>query len=137
MDAPRRNVYRDLRVGIGLVGVVAYGEAEFYRGPVGRNTVDSEFSIDGVTALPRVDIIYAHANMSADLIDAAIRNGAKGIVVAGVGDGNMTTPALDALAKAGLCPARTHRLAALRTMLSTGSIASIRRRTAASDHPSA
>ena len=49
--------------------------------------------------LPRVDILYAHANMDADLIDAAIKNGAKGIVVAGVGDGNMTKPALDALAE--------------------------------------
>ena len=28
----------------GLVGTVAYGEAEFYRGAVGRHTVDSEFS---------------------------------------------------------------------------------------------
>ena len=57
----------------------------------------TEFSVDGLDKLPRVDIIYAHANMSADLIDAAVRNGAKGIVVAGVGDGNMTTPALEAL----------------------------------------
>jgi L-asparaginase len=55
-----------------------------------------------------------HANMSADLIDAAIRNGAKGIVVAGVGDGNMTTPALDALtaaAKNGIVVVRSTRLA--------------------------
>ena len=33
--------------------------------------------------LPRVDIIYAHANMSPDLIDAAVADGAKGIVIAG------------------------------------------------------
>src|SRR6186713_3174243 len=32
----------------GLIGTVAYGEAEFFRGPVGRNTLDSEFSLDGV-----------------------------------------------------------------------------------------
>jgi hypothetical protein len=32
--------------------------------------------------------------------DAAVANGAKGIVVAGVGDGNFTTPALDALKRA-------------------------------------
>jgi L-asparaginase len=38
--------------------------------------------------------------MSPDLIDAAVANGAKGLVVAGVGDGNMTTPALDALKRA-------------------------------------
>jgi L-asparaginase len=61
----------------------------------------------------RVDIVYAHANMSADLIDAAVANGAKGIVVAGVGDGNMTTPALDALKRAiqkGVAVVRSTRL---------------------------
>ena len=50
----------------------------------------SEFSVDKLDKLPRVDVIYAHANMSADLIDAAVKNGAQGIVIAGVGDGNMT-----------------------------------------------
>ncbi len=38
--------------------------------------------------------------MSPDLIDAAVANGAKGLVIAGVGDGNMTTPALDAIKRA-------------------------------------
>jgi L-asparaginase len=74
----------------------------------------SDFSIDSLDKLPRVDIIYAHANMSADLIDAAIKNGAKGLVIAGVGDGNMTTPALDALTKAaesGVVVVRSTRLA--------------------------
>jgi L-asparaginase len=60
----------------------------------------SEFAVDKLETLPRVDILYAHANMSADLIEAAVKNGAKGIVIAGVGDGNMTTPALDACTKA-------------------------------------
>ena len=82
----------------GLIGTVAYGEAEFYRGAVGKNTVDSEFSLDGVTALPRVDIVMAHENMDGALIDAAVAAGAKGVVIAGVGNGNMTKPALDALA---------------------------------------
>ena len=62
----------------GLVGTVAYGEAEFYRGPVGRNTVDSEFSLDGVTALPRVDIVMAHENMDGAIIDAAAAAGREG-----------------------------------------------------------
>jgi L-asparaginase len=98
----------------GLVGVVAYGEAEFYRGAVGRNTVDSEFSLDGVTALPRVDIIMAHENMDGALIEASVAAGAKGIVVAGVGNGNMTKPALDALAaqaKKGIVCVRSTRVA--------------------------
>jgi L-asparaginase len=82
----------------GLVGTVAYGEAEFYRGPVGRHTTESVFSLDGVTALPRVDIIMAHENMDGALIDAAAAAGAKGVVIAGVGNGNLTAPAVKALA---------------------------------------
>jgi L-asparaginase len=83
----------------GLIGTVAYGTVDFYRGPVGRNTTKSEFSLDGVTALPRVDIIVAHENMDGKLIDAAVAAGAKGVVIAGVGNGNMTKSAVDALAK--------------------------------------
>jgi L-asparaginase len=83
----------------GLIGTVAYGTVEFYRGPVGRNTTESEFSLDGVTALPRVDIIMAYENMDGALIDAAVAAGAKGLVIAGVGNGNLTEPAVKELAK--------------------------------------
>jgi L-asparaginase len=83
----------------GLVGTVAYGEIEFYRLPVGKHTDDSEFSLTGVTALPRVDIIMAHENMDGALIDAAVAAGARGIVIAGVGNGNMTEAAVTTLAR--------------------------------------
>jgi len=83
----------------GLIGTVAYGQAEFYRGPVGRHTTQSDFSVQGVKALPRVDIIMAHENMDGALIDAAVAAGAKGIVIAGVGNGNMTEAAVNALAR--------------------------------------
>jgi L-asparaginase len=97
----------------GLIGTVAYGECEFFRGPVGRNTVDSEFSLDKVTELPRVDIVMAHENMDGAMINAAVAAGAKGIVIAGVGNGNMTAPALDALAavaKKGVICVRSSRV---------------------------
>jgi L-asparaginase len=83
----------------GLIGTVAYGTVEFYRGPVGRHTADSEFSLTGVTQLPRVDIIMAYENMDGALIDAAVAAGAKGIVIAGVGNGNLTDTAVKTLAK--------------------------------------
>jgi L-asparaginase len=82
----------------GLIGTVAYGKTEFFRGPIGKHTADTEFSLTGVTALPRVDIIMAHENMDGALIDAAAAAGAKGIVIAGVGNGNLTAPAVKALA---------------------------------------
>jgi L-asparaginase len=98
----------------GLVGTIAYGDAEFFRGPVGKNTFESDFSLDGVTTLPRVDIIMAHENMDGALIEAAAATGAKGIVVAGVGNGNMTESALKALAaqaKKGVVCVRASRVA--------------------------
>jgi L-asparaginase len=82
----------------GLVGAALFGKNVWYRSPAQVHTTKSEFSIPAnQTTLPRVDILYAHANMSPDLITAAAKNGAKGIVIAGVGDGNMTAPAWDAL----------------------------------------
>ena len=97
----------------GLIGTVAYGEIEWYRGPVGKNTVTSDFSVDKNTVLPRVDIVMATENMDGALIDAAAAAGAKGIVIAGVGNGNMTKTALDALAaqaKKGVVSVRSSRV---------------------------
>jgi L-asparaginase len=98
----------------GLIGTVAYGEIEFFRGPVGRNTVETEFSLDGVASLPRVDVIMAHENMDGALIEAAVAAGARGLVIAGVGNGNMTAAALAALAaqaKKGVVCVRASRVA--------------------------
>jgi len=98
----------------GLIGTIAYGVPEWYRGPVGKNTVTSEFSVDKNTVLPRVDIIMAYENMDGKIIDAAAASGAKGLVIAGVGNGNMTKSALDALAaqaKKGIVCVRSTRVA--------------------------
>ena len=98
----------------GLIGTVAYGKAEFHRGPIGKHTMDSEFSLQGVTTLPRVDIIMAYENMDGALIDAAAAAGAKGIVIAGVGNGNLTAAAVTALAaqaKKGVVAVRSTRVA--------------------------
>src|SRR5215211_1062962 len=98
----------------GLIGTIAYGEPEWYRGPVGKNTVNSEFTVDKSTVLPRVDIIMAYENMDGKIIDAAVASGAKGLVIAGVGNGNMTASALKALggqAKKGVVSVRSSRVA--------------------------
>ena len=84
----------------GLIGVCLFDNREFVRSPARAHTTATPFKVAAGQTLPRVDIIYAHAGMSPDLIDAAVANGAKGLVIAGVGDGNMTTPALDAMGRA-------------------------------------
>jgi L-asparaginase len=80
----------------GLAGLVHAGRIHFYAPPVRRHTTQSEFAVGKIPPLPRVDIIYAHAGMGRELIDAAVRAGARGLVIAGVGDGNLNATALAA-----------------------------------------
>lgn len=63
--------------------------------------------------LPRVDIVYAHADMDATQIQDAVQHDAKGIVLAGVGDGNASKAALDAMeaaARKGIVVVRSTRV---------------------------
>jgi L-asparaginase len=85
---------------VGLVGVCLFDDREFVRSPARAHTTATPFEVATGQVLPRVDVIYAHAGMSPDVIDGAVANGAKGLIVAGVGDGNMTTPALEAVKRA-------------------------------------
>ncbi|MBL9188235.1 MAG: type II asparaginase [Opitutaceae bacterium] len=86
----------------GLAGLVNAGRLHLYGPPVRRHTARSEFApLAGLVApLPRVDILYAHAGLGRDLFDAAVRAGARGLVIAGVGDGNLSAAALAACAQA-------------------------------------
>ncbi len=96
----------------GLAGLVSSGRIHFYGSPVRRHTLGSEFRIRAAGALPRVEIVYAHAGMGRELIDAAVRGGARGLVIAGVGNGNLGAAALRAAAaasRAGLAVVRSSR----------------------------
>ncbi len=98
----------------GIVGVAAYGKNDFYNTPQWKHTTASEFDISRVDKLPRVDIVFACADMPRDLIDASVTNGAKGIVVAGVGNGNMNKASLEAAVNAvkkGVVVVRSTRVA--------------------------
>jgi len=84
----------------GAIGSVIFGEVTFFHKSYGLNTTSSAFSIDGLSGLPRVDIFYACADASADLIDYMVKAGSKGIVIAGVGDGNVNAASLEAIKRA-------------------------------------
>jgi L-asparaginase len=64
------------------------------QGPGPKRTT---YELPAEAQLPRVEIVYSHANMDAAPIEDAMSHGAKGIVLAGVGDGNTSKQALDAL----------------------------------------
>lgn len=73
----------------------------------------SPYTLPAVGQLPRVEIVYAHSNMDASQIDHAIADNAKGIVIAGIGDGNVSKAALAAMeraAKMGIVVVRSSRV---------------------------
>ena len=98
----------------GLIGVASYGKNDFYSTPAWKHTTQTEFDIATVDRLPRVDIIFVSVDMAPDLIESAAANGAKGLVMAGVGNGNMNKVSVDAAArvvKKGVVVVRSSRVA--------------------------
>ncbi len=98
----------------GPAGKVTYGVVEYYRYNSRNYGMASDFSIEGVSKMPRVDVVYGCTDMPADLIDASVKLGAKGIVIAGVGNGNMNKAALEAcqrVVKDGVVVVRASRVA--------------------------
>ncbi|WP_341711244.1 asparaginase [Erythrobacter sp.] len=64
-------------------------------------------------ALPHVEVVYAHAGMDAGQVEGALSRGARGVVLAGMGQGNAPTTVLDALeaaAKDGVLVVRASRV---------------------------
>ena len=98
----------------GRAGVMNTGKAYFFFPNNKRHTTKSQFSVDGVKPeeLPRVEIVYSYANFGRDTIDYLVQKGVKGIVLAGVGDGNTTDTAMAGLvdaAKKGVAVVRATR----------------------------
>jgi L-asparaginase len=98
----------------GRAGVMNVGTLHLFSKNTKRHTTRSEFSIEGKNTndLPRVDIIYSYANFGPDVVDFLVKAGAKGIVLAGVGDGNSTDAVIAALsdaAKKGVAVVRATR----------------------------
>ncbi len=86
----------------GPAGYVDPASVRFVEPPPLSTQTRPRFKLPAKAPLPRVDIIYSHANMTADQINEALKGGAppKGFVLAGVGDGNSSKAVIDALAEA-------------------------------------
>jgi len=81
----------------GLLGVVDRDRVTFFRQILSRHTVTSEFDLNAVTALPRVDVLMVYQGANGDLIRAAVDAGAKGLVMAGAGAGAISGTQADGL----------------------------------------
>jgi L-asparaginase len=81
----------------GLLGVVDADEVVYYRDTVRRHTKRSEFAVNGLDTLPRVDIVMVYQGASGDLIRAAVDAGARGLVIASAGAGAVSGTQAEAL----------------------------------------
>jgi L-asparaginase len=81
----------------GELGIADAETVRFYRSPLRRQTI----SVTAGTTLGRVEIVYNYAGADGRLIRALIREeGLAGLVVAGLGLGNVTAGVAEAIAEA-------------------------------------
>jgi L-asparaginase len=73
---------------MGVLGYADPDKIEYYRTPHRRHTVNSEFDVTSMGALPYVGVIYIHTGTRPGEADAIVKMGAKGLVIAGSGAGS-------------------------------------------------
>ena len=103
-DVVKTNTFRVETFKPNELGFLGYadsdGEVVFYRAPLRRHTTATEFRVDDLESLPRVDIVYCYAGSDELLIDAVRANGSDGLVLAGFGGGSFPPRATEAAARA-------------------------------------
>ena len=90
-EVTKQNSYRVETFGTRELGFLGYLDSDlkpmFYREPVRRHTYQTEFDVDGLSALPKVYIVYAYEGADDLVVRALIDAKAPGIVIAGMGAG--------------------------------------------------
>lgn len=84
----------------GIIGYVYNGEAHILQVPGNRHTKRSEFDVSKLDRLPKVGIVYSYANASPLPLQAFIDARFDGVVIAGVGDGNIYKDMFEVAVKA-------------------------------------
>ena len=82
-DAQRLDAFRSPQYG--ALGTVDAERVRFTRAPIKRHTTASEFDVREIDGLPRVDVLLFYQGATPDLVEAAVRLGARGLVLAVAG----------------------------------------------------
>jgi L-asparaginase len=93
-DVTKTNTYRVETFRSGDLGFIGYADADriaYYRRPEKRHTVDSEFAVEPVGDLPKVEIVYGYVESDARVVIDALRAaGTRGFVFTGTGAGMLS-----------------------------------------------
>ena len=71
---------------IGAIGIIRDGEVFYYETTAKVHTVNTEFDVTGIDALPKVSIVYFHADADESMLAYAAEH-SDGVVLAGAGAG--------------------------------------------------
>lgn len=82
------------------LGTIDQGRARFVRDLVTRHNGTSEFDAGTLPRMPRVDLLVTYQQAPGDLVDAVVRAGARGVVIAGAGIGSTSGSQADAIMRA-------------------------------------
>lgn len=96
----------------GPLGYIHNGEVRFFR-PAAKVVDAPYFNIAGLKALPKVGIAYGYSSVEGDVVKMMIKKDYKGIVYAGVGNGNIhknVFPELEKARKDGIIVVRSSRV---------------------------
>jgi len=94
----------------GPLGLIYDGKVNYYYQSL-RNPA-KKFDITKATSLPQVEIVYGYADASPVMVDALVNANVKGIVYAGMGNGNFNASvgkALESASKKGITVCRSNR----------------------------
>jgi len=83
----------------GSLGMVVEGKNYWFRAPVKRHTMNSEFDIDKITALPPVEIAMGYEGVASTAIDALGKSGIKALIHGGPGNGSVADRIVPSLQK--------------------------------------
>lgn len=81
----------------GPLGYIVNGKVWYNDITLKKHTTHSVFDITNVKQLPKVGIVYSYSNVEPYALDAMVAQGYKGIVHAGVGNGNIHKNIFDKL----------------------------------------
>lgn len=102
----------------GPIGLIFDGKVSYYYKTL--RSPKEKFNVKGLTKLPQVEIVYGYADASPTAVNAAINEGVKGIVYAGLGNGNYPNQvgkSLERASKSGIIVCRSARAGSGRVTL--------------------
>ena len=82
---------------MGFLGYIQDANIRFYNSSDRAHSTATEFDVSGIDELPKVGVLYSNVGADAELVDAMLNLGVKGIILCGSGAGGTSQAIADKL----------------------------------------